>query len=113
MNPGFISVTAGTFPLTIVQDQPTNFQLTASGGCPPYTWTVANPNGLPPGISISASGLVSGTLPLNSVPCADTGFYDNGITVTDNFGDSGRSTVSFYIDCPVGTKCNPFAGQCQ
>jgi len=49
------------------------FQLAATGGVAPYTWAAT---GLPPGLSCSASGLVSGTA---SVP----GTYSPTVTVTD------------------------------
>jgi hypothetical protein len=38
------------------------FQLTASGGTPPYTFSIADEGGtLPDGLSLSSSGLISGT----------------------------------------------------
>ncbi len=37
-----------------------SFQLTAVGGTPPYTWTVAS-GSLPAGLHLSSSGLISGT----------------------------------------------------
>jgi hypothetical protein len=53
-----------------------NQTLTASGGTPPYTWTAA---GLPPGITLSALGALSGTPtsvgltgPLTAVLVSDT-----------------------------------------
>jgi hypothetical protein len=36
------------------------FQLTGSGGSPPYTWDIVA-NALPPGLDLSSSGLISGT----------------------------------------------------
>lgn len=35
--------------------------LSAAGGSPPYSWSVTNPTQLPNGLSLSASGLLSGT----------------------------------------------------
>src|SRR5882762_9334485 len=41
-------------------------QLQASGGAPPYTWSVATGSGpLPPGMSLSSGGAISGTPPTN------------------------------------------------
>ncbi len=51
----------GSLPNAIV-GQPYSFALQASGGTSPYTWTPSNDTGLGvPGISLSASGVLSGT----------------------------------------------------
>ena len=63
--PLVLTVTSG--PLTITTDTlpqasvgiPYGFQLQATGGSPPYTWTVDSP--LPPGITVASSGLIAGT----------------------------------------------------
>jgi len=60
-------------------------QIAATGGVPPYTFSIdANP----PGISISRSGLLSGT-PLS------TGTFPFNIGVTDNLG--GQSSSPFQL----------------
>ncbi|MGA9851792.1 MAG: hypothetical protein WBR15_02550 [Gammaproteobacteria bacterium] len=92
-------------PLTIVTNMTliatpagqamTPIQLAAQGGCPPYTWTVSNQSGLPPGISISASGLITGTEQTACTPDAWT--YDNSITVTDSLNDTVRSVMTFNV----------------
>ncbi|MCZ8324668.1 MAG: putative Ig domain-containing protein [Sphingomonadaceae bacterium] len=48
---------------TIVQGQAISFSLNAVGGVPPYSYLVepVPPNALPPGLSLSASGVISGT----------------------------------------------------
>lgn len=51
--------------------------LVASGGTPPYTWSLATGSNLPPGLSLSASGTISGT------PTA-AGLYSFTIQVTDS-----------------------------
>lgn len=57
VNPGAITVTTLTPPIGTV-GQSYSYQMAATGGTPPYTWTGAN---LPPGLSISTGGLISGT----------------------------------------------------
>jgi hypothetical protein len=56
---------------------PYSVQLQATGASPPYTWSLAtNSPALPPGLGLSASGLISG------VPTA-TGTYDFTAQATD------------------------------
>ena len=91
---GKLSVTNATM-IPVPAGKSGNFQLSAQGGCPAYTWTVINTASLPPGISISASGLVSGTETAACTP--DPWTYDNTIRVTDGFGDSNTSPMTFDI----------------
>ncbi len=42
------------------EGMPYSFQLTATGGCPPYHWRIAS-GALPPGLMLSDGGLISGT----------------------------------------------------
>jgi prepilin-type N-terminal cleavage/methylation domain-containing protein len=66
-------------------------QVTASGGASPMTWTAS---GLPTGLSISTSGLISGT------PTA-TGTFSVVVRVTDGFGLFGDAAFSWTISPPV------------
>ncbi len=66
--PGQLKVVTPTL-LTLTQGKPyPSVQLLANGGVPPYTWSLApglnpgDPNqGLPPGMTLSPSGVISGT----------------------------------------------------
>ncbi|MGB9429727.1 MAG: hypothetical protein WCC11_07615 [Gammaproteobacteria bacterium] len=93
--PGRLTVISNTTLIPVPAGQSTSIQLAAQGGCPPYTWTVGSPSGLPPGISISPSGLVSGTETTACTP--DPYTFDNSITVTDSTGDTGQSPMTFDI----------------
>lgn len=86
---GTISVTT-QFPINVAHGQ--TVQLTASGGCPPYSWAVSG--SLPPGISISPTGLVSGTY---SGTCPAEWTFDSSVKVTDAAGGSGSSPLSFNV----------------
>jgi hypothetical protein len=78
-NPGAKTGTVGTAI--------TPFTLSASGGTAPYTWTAT---GLPPGIAVSTTGVVSGT-PTN------TGTYSVTVTAHDSAGKTGSATFTFTI----------------
>jgi hypothetical protein len=74
-----------------------SFTITASGGLPPYTFTVA---GLPAGLSIAANtGIVSGT------PIA-TGTSTFTVMVTDSASDANTSVFSLTVD-PALTIAGP------
>jgi len=64
--------------------------LTASGGKGPYTWSVA---GLPPGLSLSAAGSLTGTPTL-------AGPYTPAFTATDS-GSPGTASISVTINMNV------------
>jgi uncharacterized protein (TIGR03437 family) len=72
-----LAVTVSATPLPVGQlGTAYNQTLTASGGTPPYTWSAV---GLPPGITLNAAGVLSGTPtsvgltgPLTSAPVSDT-----------------------------------------
>ena len=78
-----------------------SFQMLASGGAPPLVWSAT---GLPAGLTISSSGLISGT------PTA-LGTFNVTVTVRDaqERSDSGRftltigSTLSVTTPLPAGT----------
>lgn len=67
---------------------PFEWQASAIGGTPPYTWSAT---GLPTGLSINSStGLISGT------PTA-AGTFNATITVTDDNSDTANDTASFTV----------------
>ena len=81
----------------------TPVQLSGSGGTGgPYTFSAT---GLPNGLSVSTSGLLSGTPTV-------TGNFTYTITVTDNSGNSGSSSCSVTVGeipppPPSGEGCTP------
>lgn len=78
-NPGAKSGTVGT-PIA-------SFTLSASGGTAPYTWSGT---GLPPGVSVSSYGTVSGTP-------STAGTYSSTVTATAASGGSGSATFTFTV----------------
>ena len=94
-----LAISGGTLKITSTTADPGtvgtayNFQLTASGGVPPYTWAVTSGSTLPAGLALSSAGVVSGT-PTTS------GTFNPSIAVTDE-------TTSNTISEPVSFTINP------
>jgi hypothetical protein len=86
-NPGSKTSTVGTA---------TSLQLSASGGTGTYTWTAT---GLPTGLSISSSGLISGTP-------TTAGTYSATATAKDSNNATGSATFSWTISSSGGTGCS-------
>jgi hypothetical protein len=86
-------------PTTLPDGQtgvPYSEMLSASGGVPPYTFSVAG-GSLPPGLFLDATtGLISGT------PSAP-GTYNFNILVTDVNGCTGSEPFTIIITCPIIT----------
>lgn len=87
-NTGTLTITTTTLPTaqaTVFYNQ----QLSATGGTPGYTWILTNGQ-FPPGISMSTSGLVSGT-PINS------GIYSFSVQATDTQGLTTATTLTINV----------------
>jgi hypothetical protein len=77
-----------------VLNQPYSFTLEATHGDPPFTWSL-NPGGaLPNGISLSSSGVLSGTP-------TETGAFSFEVTVQDSSGQTATAGFVFYSRAPV------------
>ena len=82
-------------------------QLSASGGVPPYVWSLVS-GALPPGVTLSPSGLISGT------PTA-SGSYGFTVRVTDANMASAQGTFTLVVSASLNiTSCPaPNASQGQ
>lgn len=75
-----------------------SFTMTAAAGTPGYTWAVTSGT-LPPGLSLSSSGVLSGTP-------TTTGVYPVTLTVTDTAGQTAALATALVINAssaPGGT----------
>lgn len=66
-------------------------QLTASGGWPPYTWSLEPGSALPGSLALSPAGLISGTAP------AAAGDYVFTVRVTDSQGNFGLRVLRLRV----------------
>jgi len=73
--------------------------LTAAGGTPPYVWSVAS-GSLPPGVTLSPSGLLAGT-------ATQAGSFPFQLRVTDAAGASATQNCSLAIQpaLSISTAC--------
>lgn len=87
-----LPVITSTSPLTSGRDGVAYpaYNFTASGGFTPYVWSVSAGN-LPPGLSLSSTGTLSGTP-------TSAGAYTFDIRVTDNVGSMDTVPFSITID---------------
>jgi hypothetical protein len=82
-----VTVVTASLPPGAIGASYTAFQLTASGGGQPYAWTAT---GLPSGINLSPSGVLSGTP-------ASSGSSHIAFTVTDAASHTGSATLTLEI----------------
>ena len=108
--PKSFSITASTAsPLSIMTDslpssrisQRYNVTLAASGGNPPYTWSLAtSPGSLPPGLTLgTATGAISGTPSVANQ-------YNFAIKVTDTSGQSATRALSMSVSAAIDSSLN-------
>jgi hypothetical protein len=88
--PGKLTITTGS-PLTGgVVGTAYSVQFAATGGTTPYTWSLASGSALPAGLTLSSSGLLSGT-----PTAAATSTFS--VTVTDSETAPATATQSFSV----------------
>ena len=85
---GTVTITTTSLPNGVV-NAPYNATLTASGGVAPYTWTVTQ-GSLPAGLSLSSSGVISGTP-------TGTGTSNFTVQVADSENPSSTATANLSI----------------
>jgi len=98
--PPTITVNPATLPNPVANTAYSQ-TLTATGGVGPYGFAVTA-GSLPPGITLSGSGALSGT-------STQVGTYNFTVTATDNFGQTGSRAYSVTIAAPTLTM-TPAAG---
>lgn len=104
--PGALIVTPATLPTGVATVAYPSTTLAATGGVSPYSWTPTPVSGiLPPGLSLSAAGMITGTP-------TTVGTYAFSVKVTDSASATAQGTFSITVDAalaitttqlPVGT----------
>lgn len=91
--PPTVTLTPGTLPVMTVGDKQ-GLQISATGGTAPYTFTWKGD--LPPGLSLSSTGLISGAP-------TTKGNYKFTITAADASipADSGSQTYTLEVQAPT------------
>jgi hypothetical protein len=82
-----VFVTTTLLPAATVGVPYPPFQLTATGGGEPYTWTAS---GLPNGMTLSSTGVLSGTPTV-------TGTFSVYVTATDAAANQGTATLTLMV----------------
>jgi len=83
-----LSITTATLPAATLSTPYANTTLTATGGLPPYTWTALS--ALPPGMSLSSSGVFSGTP-------TSPGTFQFIVQVSDSFNPTQQVSHTFTL----------------
>ena len=84
-----LTITSATIPQATLA-APYIYLLQATGGNAPYKWSIQG--SLPPGLTISSEGLISG------VPSANvTGSYQFVLTVTDSLGKTVKQNLTMTV----------------
>jgi uncharacterized protein (TIGR03437 family) len=89
IQPGPLTISTNSLP-EATAGQPYSFQLNATGGVQPYSWSAT---GFPSPITVSPSGLISGT------PAA-AGSFNVTVTVTDSQPATAMRSLTFTVTVP-------------
>jgi hypothetical protein len=104
VKPAPLAVTTTSLPAA-AGGQPYSATLAATGGIPPYSWSVTS-GSLPPGLTLSTAGVISGTPHV-------AGTYSFTVTVSDSESPAMTASATFSISVsgPVITGLQPASGR--
>jgi hypothetical protein len=109
-----VTTTSGSLPSgTVNTAYPNNVNLSATGGIPPYSWAWVAQSGsqIPPGLSLSTSGQITGT-PTTAGTFNVTATATDSATPTANTANGNLSiTVSAAAACTTGGSESMLNGQ--
>ncbi len=98
------SLSVSSYPVLPSATQKYAYQanLNATAGTPPYTWSLATGSTLPSGLSLSASGIISGTVSSTVL----TGNYTFTAKVTDSKSATASASLTLPVYAATGSECN-------
>jgi hypothetical protein len=106
-----VTTTSGSLPTGTVNIAYTNANLSASGGIPPYNWSLTGGTNLPAGLSLSSSGQITGT-PTATGTTNFTVQVNDSATPTANTATASLSiTVNAAPTCVAGGSESLLNGQ--
>jgi hypothetical protein len=76
--------------------------LTAAAGTSPYTWSLASGSTLPSGLSLSSSGIISGTI----ASTVAIGSYTFTAKATDSTNSTSSAVLTLPVYAATGSECN-------
>lgn len=94
VNFAVLTVAPGTLP-DATSESAYSQALTVTGGTAPYTFALASGDTLPPGLTLSAAGVITGT------PSAKAGAYGFTVEVTDSFGSPAALKYTLNLKAPT------------
>ena len=99
-----VTSTSGSLPAGTINTAYPNTNLNATGGVQPYTWALVLPGTgpLPPGLSLSAGGQITGTPTTN-------GTYPFTVQVTDSTTATAQANLSITV--AATTSCATLTGK--
>jgi hypothetical protein len=110
---GSVTISTLALPAAVVGQQYSQ-QLAATGGAPPYVWSISNSTSLPPGIVLSSSGLLqgkpttAGAFPLTIIATDSLGQFDTKqLTLAINSGSGSGPWSAAFVSQSVPDRLNP------
>jgi hypothetical protein len=103
------SLAATTFPTLPAATQGAAYSatLTAAGGVPPYTWSLASGSTLPSGLMLSNSGIISGSIASTVADGNDS--FTTQLTDSDSPPNMLNQSFTVGVAAPTGAVCNNIA----
>jgi putative Ig domain-containing protein len=106
-----VTTTSGSLPTGTINTAYPNTNVSASGGIPPYSWSLTGGTNLPAGLSLSSSGQITGT-PTATGTTNFTVQVSDSATPTANTATMGLSiTVNAAPTCVAGGSESLLNGQ--